>query len=63
MLDRRLERRVWKGSHIIENLSINPEDFKIMPILTNVVRWNRANQTFIGQIQDLIRLLNKVVAA
>ena len=63
MLDRRLGRRVWKGSHIIENPSINPEDFNIMPILTNVVRWDRANQIFIGRIQDLIRLLNKVEAA
>lgn len=50
-------------SHMIQNLSIDPEDFDTMPILANAGGWNRANQTFAGQLQDILRALNSAVAA
>jgi type I restriction enzyme R subunit len=60
------EQQQWLDrirSHMIENLSIDPEDFNIMPILANAGGWNRANQTFAGRLQDIIRALNSAVAA
>jgi len=60
------EQQQWLDrirSHMIENLSIDPEDFDIMPILANAGGWNRANQTFAGRLQEIIRALNSAVAA
>jgi hypothetical protein len=38
-------------------------DFDIMPILANTGGWNRANQTFVSRLQDIIRAPNSAVAA
>jgi type I restriction enzyme R subunit len=48
---------------MIENLSIDTEDFDVMPILANAGGWNRANKTFAGRLQETIGNLNKAVAA
>lgn len=60
------EQQQWLDrirSHMIENLSIDHEDFDNIPILANAGGWNRANQTFAGRLQDIIRALNNAVAA
>jgi type I restriction enzyme, R subunit len=49
--------------HLVANLSIDRDDFDLMPVLANAGGWGRANRVFDGQLTDLVRNLNEAVAA
>jgi len=49
--------------HLIENLSIDREDFDLVPLFTRVGGWGRANTAFEGRLPVLIRELNEAMAA
>lgn len=50
-------------AHLIENLSIDQEDFEAIPILANAGGWKRADKIFEGDLSKVIRSLNEAVAA
>lgn len=49
--------------HLVQNLSIEREDFEVIPILFDRGGWGRANRVFDGQLDDLIKELNKELVA
>ncbi len=49
--------------HLVKNLSIEQEDFDIIPILLDRGGWGRANRVFDGQLAELLRVLNREVVA
>lgn len=49
--------------HLVENLSIEPEDFEVIPILSGRGGWGRANRVFNGRLDELIKELNKELVA
>jgi type I restriction enzyme R subunit len=60
------EQRQWMGyieQHLIENLSIDREDFDLIPILSSRGGWRRANRIFDDQLPDLIKQLNEELVA
>jgi type I restriction enzyme R subunit len=49
--------------HMIENLSIDREDFDLVPVFTREGGWAAARRVFAGQLDTLIRELNEAIAA
>ncbi|SKS04803.1 helicase, type I site-specific restriction-modification system restriction subunit [Mycobacteroides abscessus subsp. bolletii] len=49
--------------HLVQNLSIEREDFELIPILSGRGGWGRANRVFDGQLDELIKELNKELVA
>lgn len=49
--------------HLIVNLSIDLDDFDVVPIFEQAGRWGRANRDFDGKLQALIQDVNSAVAA
>ena len=49
--------------HLIENLSIDQDDFENVPIFTRFGGWGRANKTFNDQLENIIKDLNEAIAA
>jgi type I restriction enzyme R subunit len=49
--------------HLVENLSISPEDFDSLPVFERVGGWGRANSTFDGKLAALLKRLNGAIAA
>lgn len=49
--------------HLVQNLSIEREDFEVIPILFDRGGWGRANRVFDGQLDNLIKELNKELVA
>ena len=49
--------------HLVENLSIDQDDFENLPIFTRFGGWGRANKTFNNQLGNIIRDLNEAIAA
>ncbi|MBN1344295.1 MAG: DEAD/DEAH box helicase family protein [Phycisphaerae bacterium] len=49
--------------HLVENLTIDHEDFDDLPVFARAGGWGRANRVFEGQLPGLIRLINEAVAA
>lgn len=49
--------------HLVQNLSIDREDFDVIPILFDRGGWGRANRVFDGQLDELIKELNKELVA
>ncbi len=49
--------------HLVHNLSIEQEDFEVIPILFDRGGWGRANRVFDGRLDELIRELNKELVA
>jgi type I restriction enzyme R subunit len=49
--------------HLIANLSIDRDDFEVVPIFTHFGGWGRANRVFNNQLDDFIRDLNEAIAA
>jgi type I restriction enzyme R subunit len=49
--------------HLIENLSIDEEDFEIMPTLEGAGGWGKANKVFEGKLRELLSQLNEALAA
>jgi type I restriction enzyme R subunit len=49
--------------HLVENLSIEREDFEVIPVLSDHGGWGRANRVFEGQLSELLEDLNKELVA
>ncbi|MBZ5489883.1 MAG: DEAD/DEAH box helicase family protein [Acidobacteriia bacterium] len=49
-------------AHLTENLSIDQEDFEILPIFARFGGWKKANGVFFGELPQLIHSFNKAVA-
>lgn len=49
--------------HLVANLSIDREDFDLVPVLANAGGWGNANRTFNGRLVDLIGQFNEAVVA
>ena len=50
-------------AHLIKNLSIEHDDFDILPVFTRHGGWGWANTEFAGKLLDFLRQLNEAVAA
>lgn len=48
--------------HLIENLSIDKEDFDTIPIFTRDGGWGKANKVFENQLEELLKEFNEAVA-
>lgn len=56
----------WMGyirQHLVQNLSIDRDDFEIIPVLSARGGWRRANRVFDGQLSELLAELNKELVA
>jgi type I restriction enzyme R subunit len=65
-LDLTPEQKQWLGyihQHLVANLSIDREDFDIVPVLSDQGGWGRANRVFAGLLPVLIETLNKELVA
>jgi len=49
-------------AHLVENLTIDQDDFDALPIFTLAGGWGRANKVFAGQLPQLISQLNGAIA-
>ncbi len=49
--------------HLIVNLSIDKDDFDYIPTFEGAGGWGKANKVFDGKLEDLLRDINKAVAA
>jgi len=60
------EQRQWLDrirSHLVANLSIDPEDFDLVPVLEQAGGWGKANRVFDGRLDELILNINRAIAA
>lgn len=60
------EQQQWLSlidAHLIENLTIDVNDFDLLPVFTRRGGLSQAARVFAGQLEDLIRQLNEAVAA
>jgi type I restriction enzyme R subunit len=60
------EQQKWLeriSEHLIANLSIDKEDFEVVPVFTRFGGWGRADGVFNNQLDDIIRDLNEAIAA
>ena len=56
----------WLGrirEHLVENLSIGRDDFEFIPILADAGGWGRAERDFGGTAADLLKQINRELAA
>jgi len=49
--------------HLVQNLSIEPDDFDNIPVLADRGGWGRANRTFDGHLAELLDELNEELVA
>lgn len=49
--------------HLVENLSIDREDFSLVPVLSDHGGWAPADKTFDGELAELLAHMNKELAA
>jgi type I restriction enzyme R subunit len=49
--------------HMIANLSIDKDDFEVIPIFTQYGGWGRANRVFDNHLEDMLHDLNEAIAA
>lgn len=60
------EQQQWLDrirDHLIVNLSIGKDDFDYIPTFEGAGGWGKANKVFEGKLEDLLRDINKAVAA
>lgn len=60
------EQQQWLDrirGHLIENLSIDEEDFEVFPIFERAGGWGRAVKVFAGELPQLIHQFNEAIAA
>lgn len=60
------EQQQWLDrirASLVENLSIDRDDFDVLPTLEGAGGWGKANKVFGGKLEDLIKELNKAIAA
>lgn len=49
--------------HLVENLTIDRDDFDALPVFTLAGGWSRANRVFEGKLPEVISQLNEAVAS
>jgi type I restriction enzyme, R subunit len=49
--------------HLVENLTIEQEDFDALPVFTLAGGWGRANRVFEGKLPQMISQLNEAIAS
>jgi type I restriction enzyme R subunit len=49
--------------HLVENLTIEQEDFDTLPVFTLAGGWSRANRVFEGKLPQVISQLNEAIAS
>jgi type I restriction enzyme, R subunit len=49
--------------HLVENLTIDEEDFDAVPVFTRAGGWTRANRVFDNQLSSLVQEFNEEIAA
>lgn len=49
--------------HLVENLSIDRDDFDTIPVLHRLGGWGAANRAFAGQLEPLLIQINEAIAA
>jgi type I restriction enzyme R subunit len=60
------EQRQWLErirAHLVENLSIEREDFDLLPVFARAGGWGKANRAFLGLLPTLLSRFNEAVAA
>ena len=60
------EQQQWLDrirAHLIENLSIDQQDFELVPVFTHAGGWRAARRVFGERIETLIKQLNEAMAA
>ncbi len=60
------DQRQWLNyieHHLVENLSIDREDFNLIPILSSRGGWRRANRVFDNHLDELLESLNEELVA
>jgi type I restriction enzyme R subunit len=50
-------------AHLVENLTIEQEDFDAVPVLSLAGGWGRANKVFAGKLPEMIQQLNEAIAS
>jgi len=48
--------------HLVENLTIDQDDFDALPVFTLAGGWSRANRVFEGKLPEVISQLNEAIA-
>jgi len=59
------EQQQWLDrirAHLAENLSIEEEDFEILPVFARFGGWKKANGVFFGELPSLIHSFNQAIA-
>ncbi|MCW3814444.1 DEAD/DEAH box helicase family protein [Micromonospora sp. DR5-3] len=49
--------------HLVQNLSVDREDFEVIPVLSDHGGWGRANRVFDGRLAQLLEELNEGLVA
>jgi len=60
------EQQEWLDrirAHLVENLSIEPQDFDDLPVFSRAGGWARANRSFENRLPALLRGINEAIAA
>lgn len=60
------EQRQWLDrirAHLVENLSIEREDFDMLPVFARAGGWGRADRAFLGRLPGVLRRFNEAVAS
>lgn len=61
-----LDQQAWLDrirEHLVVNLSIDPEDFDLSPVLSRAGGWGPADRAFGGKLKPLLDSLNEAIAA
>jgi type I restriction enzyme R subunit len=48
--------------HLVQNLSIGKDDFDDIPVFSHHGGWGRANKSFDGHLQELLKKVNEAIA-
>jgi type I restriction enzyme R subunit len=60
------EQKIWLErirEHLIVNLSIDMEDFEVMPIFSDFGGWGKANHIFGHRLIEILKDLNQAIAS
>ncbi len=49
--------------YLVQSLSIERDDFEVIPVLANAGGWGAANRAFDGRLDTVLRTLNEAIAA
>jgi type I restriction enzyme R subunit len=48
--------------HLVQNLSVDRDDFALVPVLSDQGGWGSANKTFGGELDELLADINRELA-